>query len=102
MANSERTNNAVPVLQVKSNAGDGADVILWADPTTHRLLVDASGAGGGSAGTEYTEGDTDTTITGTAIMWEDASDTLRSVSMAKALPVQPGTSAAFPVTDNGG
>lgn len=42
MANSERNNNAVPSLQVKSNAGNGADVVLWGDPSTHRLLVDAT------------------------------------------------------------
>jgi len=38
-------------------------------------------------GTQYTEGDTDATITGTAILWEDTSDTLRAVSAAKPLPV---------------
>jgi len=38
--NTERNNNQVPSLQVKSNAADNADVILWGDPTTHRLLVD--------------------------------------------------------------
>lgn len=41
MANSERNNNMVPVMLAKSNAADSADVILWGDPTTHRLLVDA-------------------------------------------------------------
>lgn len=39
------------------------------------------------AGTQYTEGDTDASITGTAILWEDGSDTLRAVSAAKPLPV---------------
>lgn len=62
-------------------------------------ITDAAGAqitsfGGG---TQYDEGAVDTTITGTAAMWEDASDTLRAISMAKALPVQPGTGAQFPV-----
>lgn len=42
---------------------------------------------GGGGGVEYTEGDTDATIVGSAIMWEDTSDTLRSVSAAKPLPV---------------
>lgn len=42
MANSDRNDNQVPVLILKSNAGDGANVVGWADPTTHRLLVDAS------------------------------------------------------------
>lgn len=52
-------------------------------------IVDSSGdqitSFGG--GTQYTEGDTDASITGTAILWEDGSDTLRSVSAAKPLPV---------------
>lgn len=38
-------------------------------------------------GTQYTEGDTDASITGTAMLWEDASDTLRAVSAAKPLPI---------------
>lgn len=37
--------------------------------------------------TQYTEGDTDSTITGTAAMWEDTSDTLRTASAAKPFPV---------------
>lgn len=40
-------------------------------------------------GTEYTEGDTDATITGAALLWEDAADTLRATSEAKPLPVRP-------------
>lgn len=52
-------------------------------------IVDATGAqitsfGGG---VQYTEGDTDASITGTAVMWEDTADTLRAVSAAKPLPV---------------
>jgi len=35
----------------------------------------------------YTEGDADATIDGIPMMWEDTSDTLRSVSAAKPLPV---------------
>lgn len=35
----------------------------------------------------YTEGDTDATIDGVPMLWEDTSDTLRSVSAAKPLPV---------------
>jgi hypothetical protein len=38
-------------------------------------------------GTEYTEGATDASITGSAILWEDTSDTLRPVSAATPLPV---------------
>lgn len=58
---------------------------------------------GGSGGTQYTEGDTDPTITGTPFMWEDASDTLRAVSATNPLPVngsgvtQPISAAALPL-----
>lgn len=52
-------------------------------------IIDGSGAqitsfGGGA---QYTEGDVDTTITGTAFMWEDTGDTMRAVSADKPLPV---------------
>lgn len=52
-------------------------------------IVDASGnqitSFGG--GVQYTEGDVDTSITGTAVMWEDAGNTLQPVSATKPLPV---------------
>lgn len=48
------------------------------------IEVDNVGIGGG---VQYTEGDTDASITGTAVMWEDTSDTLRSVSAANPFPV---------------
>lgn len=55
------------------------------------VLYDGSGnivsSFGGSGGTEYTEGDSDSSITGTAFLWEDAADTVRPVSAAKPLPV---------------
>lgn len=72
---------------------DGTDVADVLDLTNSNplavALVDGSGdqltsIGGG---VQYTEGDIDTTITGTAMLWEDASDTLRTVSAAKPLPV---------------
>lgn len=50
------------------------------------LLVDSTGATI-TAGSEYTEGDTDATISGVAMLWEDAADTMRAVSAAKPLPV---------------
>jgi hypothetical protein len=52
-------------------------------------IVDASGAQVTSfgGGTQYNEADVDATITGTAVLWEDTSDTLRAVSAAKPLPV---------------
>ncbi len=57
------------------------------------LAVDADGhlqcdiLSGSSAITQYAEGATAATITGTAILWEDAGDTLRVPSVAKPLPV---------------
>lgn len=47
-------------------------------------------AGEVTAVTEYTEGDTDASINGVAMLWEDTSDTLRPVSAAKPLPVGDG------------
>jgi len=50
--------------------------------TSSGSYVDSFGGG-----TQYTEADTDATITGTALMWEDTADTLRPASVAKPLPV---------------
>lgn len=62
---------------------------LGSNVAVNAAIVDGSGnqvtSFGG--GTQYTEGDTDASITGTALMWEDSSDTLRAVSAAKPLPV---------------
>lgn len=72
---------------------DSAAALVDTDGDRTQLITDADGklwvnaGAGGSAGTQYTEGDTDATITGTALMWEDASDTLRAVSAAKPLPI---------------
>jgi hypothetical protein len=60
----------------------------------------ASGTGSSSSGAEYTEGDTDASIAGKAIMWEDTSDTLRPVSATKPLPVE--IKNALEAVDSGG
>ena len=81
-----------------------ADAALSSDGDRSLMQVDASGflkvnvKAGATSGTQYTEGDVDASITGTAAMWEDAGDTLRAVSAAKPLPtdvlsVIPGTGA---------
>ena len=44
--------------------------------------------------TVYTEGDTDASITGVPILWEDTSNTLRAVSAAKPLPITGSLSLA--------
>lgn len=72
---------------------DGTDVADILDLTNSNPLTVAIVDGSGTqitsfgGGTQYTEGDTDASITGTAMLWEDTSDTLRAVSSAKPLPV---------------
>ena len=39
MAEAKRDNNYVPTMIAVSNADGVTPVVLWADPTTHRLLV---------------------------------------------------------------
>lgn len=46
MAQASRDQNFVPTLTAASNSGGTTPVAVWADPTTHRLLVDLpSGSG---------------------------------------------------------
>jgi hypothetical protein len=52
-------------------------------------------------GIQYTEGDTDATITGTAALWEDAANTLRAVSATNRLPVQSAGDVAHDAADSG-
>ncbi len=77
---------------------------LAAGDALNVAIVDGSGAhitsfGGG---VQYTEADTDASITGTAVMWEDTADTLRAVSAAKPLPVNivAGSSAGAQYTED--
>lgn len=83
------------------NLQDGAGTDLTSTTVGSDVGLDVNIIGGSSSGTQYTEGDTDASITGTAIMWEDGSDTLRAVSAAKPLPVDLQDSTVA-VTDNGG
>lgn len=96
MAQARRDANRVTAVLGVSNVDGETPIIIYADPTTNRLLVNATitGTVTTTAGTEYTEGDIDATITGGAIMWEDAADTLRAVSAAKPLPVELKTGTA--------
>lgn len=65
---------------------------LQVDASKHLQVDIAADSVGIGGGTEYTEGDTDASITGKAILWEDAADTLTTVSTSKPLPVvQTGT-----------
>jgi len=49
MANAKRDDNYVPTIMAVSNVDGTTPVVLWADPVTHRLLVDASGGGANTA-----------------------------------------------------
>lgn len=71
------------------DSGDGGAFAMLANRQQKITLYDSSGVEVTSfgGGTQYTEGDTDASITGPALMWEDAGDTLRAVSAAKPLPV---------------
>jgi len=89
------------VIERTASRGYGWDssALVW-----RRISVNGSGelvvsGGVGGGGVQYTEGDTDASITGTAVLWEDASDTLRSVSAGKPLPVNAVTGS---VTANAG
>lgn len=45
MANAYRDDNSVPTLIASSNADGKTPVRVYADPVTHRLLVDSGGSG---------------------------------------------------------
>jgi len=66
---------------------------LQVDASKHLQVDIAADSVGIGGGTEYTEGDTDATIVGKAILWEDAADTLATVSASKPLPVDVKSSA---------
>lgn len=73
--------------EAKQDAGNASLVTLAGTVAAGHLQVDVLSGGGG--GMQYTEGDTDATITGTVVMWEDGSDTIRAVSATKPLPTDP-------------
>lgn len=92
----------VMALAVRNDAGTA----FAADGDYVPLSIDSAGAlrvTGGGGGTQYTEADVDASITGTAILWEDTSDTLRAVSAAKPLPVNvvSGPAGGTSATDDG-
>lgn len=82
--------SGIAILGVRQDA-DTSPVSATGD--YHNLIFDNAGnlkvnvKTGSAGGTQYTEADVDASITGTAILWEDAADTLRAVSAAKPLPV---------------
>src|ERR687893_1078643 len=76
MANAKLDENSRPTITGLSNADGSTIVVPYVDPSTHRLLVEATGT---LTGAQYTEGDADASITGTVAMMEVGSDTLQPV-----------------------
>jgi hypothetical protein len=72
--------------------GYGNDDALTLASSTNPMPVNV--VAGSAAGTEYTEGNSDPSITGTAVLWEDAADTLWTVSIDKPMPVNVVAGAA--------
>lgn len=85
-----KDSNFVSAIGGTSTASDDAATIrpFQYNPATRGMTVhivgDSVGIGGGI---QYTEGDTDASITGTAFLWEDAGNTLVVASAAKPIPV---------------
>jgi len=78
-------NTSIVKSQLQDNAGTAITLGQKAMAASIPVVFPSDQSIGG--GTEYTEGSTDASITGSAILWEDTSDTLRAVSEAKPLPV---------------
>lgn len=91
-----------PASEVSAN-GDNIARRGTAYGAAYSQIVDSSGNfvdtfGGG---TQYTEGDTDASITGTALLWEDSADTLATVSASNPLPIGDG-GGSITIDDGGG
>lgn len=83
---------------------DGTDVADVLDLSNSNPLVVAvvddngnqvTSFGGGSGGVQYTEGDTDATLTGGVVMIEESGDTVRAVSAGHPMPVAGTVAASF-------
>lgn len=101
MANAKHDENRAKGLLAENDSG--VIVPLLATDVTSRLKVDAVISSGGSAGTQYTEGDTDATITGTVAMGEAPGDVLEALQLDASgnlnVNVAAGSSAGTEYTD---
>lgn len=70
MANAYRDQNSVPTLIAVSNVDGQTPVRLFADPVTHRLLVDATGGGGSTLAFETPTGAVDDSNTSFVVLNE--------------------------------
>lgn len=77
MSDAARDQNFVPTLLAVSSADGATPITLYANPATHRLLVQGSGGGGGGTGTWWdVVGDIDGVNTTFTINTEVTSDFL--------------------------
>jgi hypothetical protein len=90
-----RDANHVPLLVAASTTDGVTPVVLEADPTTHALVT--SGSGGGSSGTQYTDGAAAVTHPiGTQPVFTNGSNVVTAVSTSNPLPV---SASVAPVSD---
>lgn len=71
-----------------NKTGKDASGATFTYKTTDNAGVDTPHLNVDTIAIQYTEGDTDATIAGLAMLWEDTSDTLRAVSAANPLPTE--------------
>jgi hypothetical protein len=99
------TNGTIRVVEANNSPlvtdiGDTADAVVAAGAAgslsakTRRLTTDLDALKTIVDAVTYTEGDVDSTIDGVPILWEDTSNTLRTVSAAKPLPITGSLSLA--------
>jgi len=74
--------NLIGKVKLQDKSGNEVD---WADLGNEALKV--SVVSGGGSGTQYAEGAVAATVTGTAVMWKDAGNTIRTVTAANPLPI---------------
>ncbi len=82
------TDTGVAMLGIRT---DSLGAITPAVGDYAQMRVNSQGAlhvTGAGGGTQYAEGTTQATITGTAMLWEDASNVVSPISNVKPLPVQ--------------
>lgn len=104
----DHTGNIQPQLDLEEHnhlARAKRTTVMGSDGVNYNeLKIDSNGAistTGGAAGVQYTEGDVDASITGTAAMWEDTGNTIRPISAVFPLPVNivAGSSAGVTFDD---
>lgn len=105
MTNTDRSNsNAQPTLLAKSNANNGNDVILWADPATHALLISGTIAAGSltnnnAAPAANNQGVLPAIASAAAQSYTEGNQVLLSTDLAGALRVT-GSLSVGGTTDN--